>query len=314
MTWLTWRQHRADAVMLALLIACLGVGVILLLALYAPRFPGMAEFCTGGPAETTSCTSVDPQVNATLWALIDYGGLLLPVLVGTFVGAATVARELENPTHVLAWTQGISRREWFRRRVLLLSLGGVAAAALCAAAMQGWFAAQRGAGASIWQGFDIAPPVLVAYTLFALCLGTAAGAALKRTTPAVLLTVVVYIAVRVTIALLARPRYLPPVTATFSATHSGAFLAVPTGDWPVGPTVCVDAAGRAVGSFAGAGFCALPPPAVPVLGGDHYPISAIAQVQPETRFWLFQGIEAVIFVVLALALLALAHRLVMRVR
>ncbi len=309
MTWLTWRQHRADALMLALLIACLGVGVILLLALYAPGFPGMAETCAGGPGEATSCTFVDPQVNATLWGLIDFGGLLLPVLVGTLVGAATVARELENPTHVVAWTQGISRREWFQRRVLLLSLGVVAAAALCAAAMQGWFAAQRGAGASIWQGFDIAPPVLIAYTLFALSLGTAAGAALKRTTPAVLLTLAAYIAVRVTVALLARPRYLPPVTATFSAVHPGALLAIPSGDWPVGSTVCVDATGRAMTTFAGAGFCALPP-AGP--GGYHYPISAVVEMQPASRFLLFQGIEAAIFAVLALALFTLARRLIMR--
>jgi hypothetical protein len=40
----------------------------------------------------------------------------------------------------------------------------------------------------------------------------------------------------------------------------------------------------------------------------------LAQYQPASRFWLFQGVEAAIFVLLAAGLLALAYRLVLRIR
>lgn len=36
------------------------------------------------------------------------------------------------------------------------------------------------------------------------------------------------------------------------------------------------------------------------------------QCQPESRFWLFQGIEAAIFLVLAALLVAVAYSIVMR--
>ena len=43
-------------------------------------------------------------------------------------------------------------------------------------------------------------------------------------------------------------------------------------------------------------------------------IVQLLSYQPASRFWLFQGVETAIFVVLALALFALAYRLVMRMR
>jgi hypothetical protein len=130
-------------------------------------------------------------------------------------GAPLIPRELEAGTHLLAWSQGVPRGRWFLVRAALLVLGTVAAAAVLAAIAQGWFAMQRDLGGdpglSIWSGFDIGPPVVIAYTLFALALGIAAGAALRRTQPAQAVTLVAYVAVRVSIAVLARWRYLPPV-------------------------------------------------------------------------------------------------------
>jgi hypothetical protein len=43
-------------------------------------------------------------------------------------------------------------------------------------------------------------------------------------------------------------------------------------------------------------------------------VYSLFQYQPASRFWLFQGIEAGLFVVLAALLFALAYRLVMRIR
>jgi hypothetical protein len=182
-----------------------------------------------------------------------------------------------------------------------------------AAAGQGWFAALRGnynLASSLWSGFDIAPPVVIAYTLFALVLGVAAGAAIRRTVPAMAATLVGFIVVRVAVLLLARPTYLTPLTqrGTFSGQGGWAFQGVPP-SWQVswgfvnaaGHTVTLN---QALPACSGAATGLTPCPG----------ISALMQYQPVSRFWLFQGIEAAIFLVLAVALLALAYRLVMRMR
>jgi hypothetical protein len=41
-------------------------------------------------------------------------------------------------------------------------------------------------------------------------------------------------------------------------------------------------------------------------------VLALQQYQPESRFWLFQGIEAAVFVALALMLIAIAYRVLPR--
>ena len=48
--------------------------------------------------------------------------ILLPALVGMFVGAPLLARELEHGTHRLAWTQSVTRRRWLLSKTLLLAL------------------------------------------------------------------------------------------------------------------------------------------------------------------------------------------------
>jgi hypothetical protein len=313
MVWLTWRQHRGHAMTAGALLTALAIGVILCLVLLPHLYPDGAQRCTTSGTDQ-SCVALLPQLGSSAWTWIVLGGLLFPTLLGT-VGATTISREFEGNGHLLAWIQGVPRRRWFLRRVLFLSCGALAGAAVLAAVMQGWFAAQRGAGDAIWGGFDIGPIVLFGYTLFALALGTAAGALFERTSPAVALTLVSYIAIRVTIAVGLRTRYLAPLQAstvmgTDPAGMTGSQLPIiPAGGWTTGLPVDVDAAGHTI---TAAVWCASSPPVTP--GCYPAPITLLQPYQPASRFWLFQGIEAAIFVILALALFALAYRLVMRAR
>jgi hypothetical protein len=167
----------------------------------------------------------------------------------------------------------------------------------------------------IWSGFDIAPPVVVAYTLFALALGVAAGAALRRTVPAMAVTLVAYIAVRVSLAQVARWRYLTPVTVRLPINGQLVPGQLPPGpsDWVFG-TSYVDAAGHAVGTSSVNQLFTQCTGSKAACVSSLNGIYSLLEYQPASRFWLFQGIEAAIFVVLALALFALAYRLVMRLR
>jgi hypothetical protein len=319
MTWLTWRQHRWDAASALVLLLVLGAVVLRITIGGGGLLAGIARYCQANSRGfvPATCGSLPAQYATTFqlqWWWIVVAGTVIPIFVGMFVGAPMVSREVENGTHLLIWAQGITRRRWFLSGLGLLALGAVVGAALLSAVDQGWFDMQRSLGTagplSLWDGFEIGPPVVIAYTLFALALGAAAGAAIRRTVPAMAVTLVAFIAARVAVALLARPFYLPPLTARANFTASqlgtsfGPGLPDPSSDWLVGPNVLTDAAGHAIPD---GGFC---------VGGSgcYSKVFGIQHYQPAYRFWLFQGIEAAIFVVLALVLFALAYRFVMRIR
>jgi hypothetical protein len=352
MTWLTWRLHRWEAALgLALLIA-FGVGVLLLTLLGSHLLAQIAGAC---PPSTISgsATAVSGSATANIaacselaaeyqsgflvgWQWVLIVGIVLPVLAGVFVAAPLVARELEKGTHLVAWAQGVTRHRWFLARVGLVAAAAVVGAALQAAIGQGWFAMQRGVGGgglggpSLWEGFEIGPPVVIAYTLFAIALGVAMGAAIRRTVPAMAATLVGFVVVRVAVGVFARRSYLPPLTVRESILGSSISLVPggsgsgstfnPVSDWllNLGIGNYMNAAGHPVSSATVSqllGQCTYPDdggaPTCPAAANG---IVQLLSYQPASRFWLFQGVETAIFVVLALALFALAYRLVMRMR
>lgn len=318
MSWLTWRQHRWEAASALLLLLVLCVCVVLLTVAGSGLLAEISRNCepTSQSVVATTCGSLSSEYSSSFqsaWWWVAAAGTVIPAFVGVFVGAPLVARELESGTHLLIWAQGITRRRWFLSAIGLVVLGTVGSTALLAAASQGWFAMQRGLGSagslSVWDGFEVGPPVLIAYALFGLALGVAAGVVIRRTVPAMAATLVVFIGVRIAVALLARPLYLSPLAARANfGGQSGSYFGTggpAPSDWLVGAPLLVDGAGHPIPS---GGFCL-------GSGAGCYPqIFAIQHYQPAARFWLFQGIEAAIFVVLALVLFALAYRLVMRMR
>jgi hypothetical protein len=317
MTWLTWRQHRWEGAVALVLLLAFGGAVVALTVAGSGLLSEVARNCQPDShgAVSNACGSVQSQFNDNFqprWWWIVVVGTVAPALVGMFVGAPMIAREVENGTQLLVWTQGITRRRWFLSRCALVAGGGTLGATALAAAAQGWFNMQHAVASPLsvtqWDGFEIGAPVVIAYTLFAFALGVAAGAVVRRTVPAMAATLVTFIATRVAIALIARPNYVTPLTQRGSvAGESYAFGPGGAGAanaWSVGPTVLYNPAGKPI-PF---GFCIGSGP------GCFTHVTAVQQYQPGDRFWLFQGIEAAIFIVLAFALFAFAYRLVMRIR
>ena len=143
--------------------------------------------------------------------------LILPPLVGMFVGAPLVARELESGTFRLIWTQSVTRLRW-----LLTTIGGLALIILLVFAAfiplvfwwKGPFAiGGDGIGS---QNYPIEGILPLAYMAFALALGIAAGALLRRTVPAMFATLAVYVAVALAIGNWGRPNWLPPIATTWN--------------------------------------------------------------------------------------------------
>ena len=100
--------------------------------------------------------------------------VLLPMLVGLFLGAPLVAREVEQGTHRLVWTQGVSRLRWATTKFGLITLFGLALAAGYAVLLTWWIEPPLGCRSRLeWLVFDLQGVVPLAYTLFAIALGIA---------------------------------------------------------------------------------------------------------------------------------------------
>ena len=146
--------------------------------------------------------------NSVFTSLVQDLVMAFPLVLGILWGAPLVPREFEAGTEDFAWTQGVTRRRW-----VLTNLGW---ALLVAAAWGGALAALF----TWWRGpdnavdgpvkfiyFDIQGVAPIAYTVFAMALGIAAGALFRRVVPAIMTTLVVFPAVRIVIALFFRPLF-----------------------------------------------------------------------------------------------------------
>jgi hypothetical protein len=318
MIWLTWRQHRKQLLFTAAALAALAALMIPtgLAMRHAFDQLGLAN-CQS--SDTDACRSAFNQFNNEFrgFTPIPILFLLLPVLIGLFWGAPLVARELEHGTHRLVWTQGISRQRW-----ALVKVGFAAGATAIAAVIFGlgmtWWSTPLAHAGDVGRFdvffFDMQGVAPIGYTLFAVALGIFAGTILPRMLPAMGVTLVSVLAVRILVDIFARPHYLPPRTLTF-AVVGGTEPNPNAGDWIISTGVR-GASGQMVAPNAEI-LC--PPNATGPGGGGCGADLGIGPgaynwelYQPADRYWLFQGIETGLYVVLAGLLIYLAVRRVRR--
>ncbi len=233
MIWLTWRRHRKAALFAT-------VGLAVLAAVLVPTGRQMyramadtglascldrmsrAEFIADGRSDPLTGLP-DCEAPAELftnqfgdYALPAILLVFLPLLVGMFLGAPLVAREVEHGTHRLVWTQGVSRLRWALVSFGLVGTGALVIAAGYAALVSWWITPLARATASGFDRlfFDVQGAVPVAYTVFTVALGIVAGTVWRRTLPAMAVTLVGFIVARVAVGAL-RPHFLPPVESRF---------------------------------------------------------------------------------------------------
>jgi len=300
MIWVSWRQHRGQA------IACLGL--LAVLAIYAVVLGDSMRTAfgqdglitclarsqgTGCPdAITTFTNRFGSEVNVAFWSVT----LIVPGLIGVLVGAPLIARELEYGTWRLAWSQTVSRARWLTVKLGLVT-GGLVVFGAAMTALITWYRApmDRLTGRFLPNIYDFEGLVLTAYILCAFGFAVLAGLLLRRSIPAMVAAFVPWLAIRLVVEFLFRPHFEAPLTYTqvcpqnspcFGGEGLG-FLPPVTGhigDWVLGQ---------------GGG-----------LGANQ--VGNTWLYQPADRFWTFQSIEAGIFVLLTAAALGatiwLLHR------
>jgi ABC-2 family transporter protein len=305
MAWVTWRQHRhqlliALAVLVGLALAGVGSGLPMRAAYHREAL----SQCL--PSGTRSgCDIIVRHFQSEFGGWVDAARYLivLPALIGLFVGAPLLARELEHGTHRFAWTQSITRRRWLLSKELLIALAVVVFALVLSGLVMWWrrpFDTVQGRMSP--RGFEIEGLVVPAYAVFALALGAFAGVLLRRTLAAMSLTLAVFVAVRVAVTTLVRPHYRPPLHETTAGL-------VPTAhahDWVLSNTF-VDSVGRKI--TAAREDLAVLHAQQARLDPQDYLLSLgwrrALTFQPADRFWTFQAIEAAIYLSLAAVLLAM---------
>jgi len=327
MIWLTWRQFRAQAAIAAGALLALAVYLVVLGFAMRHSYDVDVAGCTGDSCDNLQDAFKDRYATYVLLA----AALLVavPAVIGVFWGAPMLTREFETGTYRMIWTQSVSRGRWLAVKLAILAVAAVVVTGVFTVLLT-WAARplDRLAGHRFGTfAFDSRNLTPVAYALFALALGTAAGLLLRRTLAAIAVTLVVFAVVQVTMPLAIRPNLVPPVTdsikverASLARAHGlGISARGPesvTPDSPVtvhdyeipgawvltGESRLLQASGQPVdGTKADDCFTGIgPKDAAACLAAMnlHFDVT----YQPGSRYWLFQGIETSIFTALALLL------------
>jgi ABC-type transport system involved in multi-copper enzyme maturation permease subunit len=143
-------------------------------------------------------------------------------VIGALVGAPLVAREIEQRTQLVSWTQSASRRRWFVTKVVVLG-AALAAVGLIAGIANGRLEhplTQGGLTSSRWVWFYSSNLALAGEIVVAFALAVALGAWLRRTLPAMVAAWVVFLPLLFAAGLAVRN--LTPTQRTNSPSHIAA--------------------------------------------------------------------------------------------
>jgi len=325
MTWLVWRQHRIQFYVGAALLVAFAILIVITGAQVADQFRAAQLAC----ALHQGCRHLGGLfMGSHVVGFLVISTLGAPVLVGLFWGAPLVAAEAEAGTTQFAWMQSITRRHWLTVKIGWMLLAAAIWGGVISALVTWWSSPNNAEQLNQFNPgrFDIMDLVPVAYSLFAMALGIAAGALIRRVLPAMAVTLAGFIGVRAVVALWLRPHYLSAVTVYYKVTSGftprGAFWQIAQG--VVGPNGQALAQPNNVPYIDGVPITVLPGSCAPLANSastagptgscvqalSHY--HAFLTYQPADRFWTFQGIETGIFVALAAALIAVTAVVLLR--
>lgn len=314
MTWLTWRQHRVEMLIMGVML--LGFAIALLVLGINITTEAQRVGFTGCMSQTTAClrtqSAMQVYVNrltqtpifSVISLVLPY---ILPALAGIFIGAPALSREFEQGTYRLVWTQSIPWSRWFIKKTSLLICTVTCAFAILFGLFS-WWSAALFAPLSLtgWfydsfnNRFDTWGVVIVAYVVFAVALGFFFGTVVRKPVTTMAITLLVFVVVRVLVTHYWRPYYLPPVVAI---APTNAAINEPGSSWTVSSSF-IDRQGRPISIENALQVCS--GPEANTCFKEHG-IQTRTMYQPPERFWPFQWIESGIYLLFAAILIALTY-------
>jgi hypothetical protein len=331
MIWLSWRQFRTQAIVAGCVLAVYAIILLVtgfgLAHLYnSSGLPG----CQSHGNCSQAIQAFSRQMRASVYAFVFYIGAVLiyvgPALIGAFWGAPLVAREIETGTFRVAWNQSVSRNRWLIVKVAMVGLAAMLAAGLLSLMLHWWtepvYKATNFALPDSSLGFSRLSPLLfgtngiapIGYAAFGFALGVAAGVLIKRTLPAMAVTLAGLGFVLLAWPNWVRPHLIAPVrqlVALKASAIEGLSITI-THQMTIFPGISKPGAwvlsDQAVNS-AGHPFTG-PVTSACVNGSEQACNASIAALhlnqlvtfQPASRFWPLQGYETGAYMVAAVAL------------
>ncbi|MEU6729224.1 ABC transporter permease subunit [Nonomuraea wenchangensis] len=320
MLWLTWRQHRLQVLVTTALLAVLGA-VLLISGLGTADFAAQNAPAADCVADTPACSAYRVEMNERMYSvgeLLGWLPLLAPALIGAFWGAPLLAREFEQGTHQLTWTQSVTRRRWLAAKIVglgaVVTLGGLALAGI----VEPWLAAFDVPPYNVdrfdLRWFRLVGIMPAAWWLAAFVLGVGTGALFRRTLPAMAVTLAVC-ALAFFGLLRAPSSYATPERAVqaevIDELEPEGSLHV-TSYWIDGSGVKYTAQDRDLALAGPCGTDATTKKYAKCSFSHGY--RQVAEFHPADRFWRFQWTEAGILLIPALALGGVAVRRTLRPR
>jgi hypothetical protein len=304
MAWVTWRQHR---IALAGVAAFLG-GLAVWLWIAGLKLHHAYAAATACDPASPACADLISRFNFMNHAL-EGGYVLLPVpaLIGAFVGAPVLARELETGTFRYAWTQGFEGWRWTLAKLVTLAVV-VTAAAGAFSVLISWYYRPYLATANQSRTlselsplssalFDLRGVAFAAWTLAAFAIGGLAGMLIRRVVPAIVTTLAAYTGLAVVAGTVLRQHYATPLLTSKLAvpgsawimsqwwTKGGRFAFAPPPPNDLLMQLCPPSAVRPVGPTGKPSHETL----LQCLSQHGYTLWT--RYQPASRFWRFQWIE-----------------------
>jgi len=325
MLWLTWRQHRTE------LIGLLATALVLaVLTAFAAAFAQRTRLelgvdtCVPLPSGNANCVDLSQEWRNRVGLLLYLfpGFYLVPALVASYVGGPLLARELEQGTHRLAWTQGVSRIRWAATTigvVLAFALAGAIALAAVGGQTRSFLGTPLFSALVTrpWDTFDVEGPAFVSFVLFGLAAGAFVGAWRRRILFGMFYGLVLFGLVRIGVWAELRPFYEPPIAVLqtpfiFTGTFPSGFQSpVPSDAWQVGYDA-VDGQGRlvpqttvkALNDEYGRVGCGAGQRCDNIAYLNQHDVYPRLLYQPADRYWRFQVYESGLYLALTAALVA----------
>jgi hypothetical protein len=304
LAWVTLRQRRGAIIGISVV---LGVFAVYLLIMGIIQNNAYAAITACHPAAATKCHELVESFGK-YWGggagpVLAGGGaqtvssllFALPVLLGAFAGAPLLAREFESGTFRFAWTQGAGRTRWVISTLVLPALLLTAATGAFTALFYWYFRPFLAIGQvseMLPLAFALLGVAFAAWTLFAFALAAFTGTLFRRTVPAMAVTIVVYIVLAIATALTIRAHYLTPVTE--QGWNGGPSAGWVLNSWVKSPTGQLISSGD-IGSVLVRAPASVANSQDPNAFNNwliQHGYTLWQSVQPASRFWQFQLIEA----------------------
>jgi hypothetical protein len=299
--WVTLRQRRGAMIGVSVLLGLIAVYLVIMAIIQNNAY---AAVTACHPAAAVKCQQLAQNFSSTYWgghdSALQSGGaqtvsslmFVVPVLLGAFVGAPLISRELETGTFRFAWTQGAGRTRWALSTLVLPALLLTAVTGAFTALFWWYFRpflADGQVSEFLPLAFGLLGVAFAAWTLFAFAVAAFTGTVFRRTVPAMAVTLIVYIVLAIGTATVIRPHYAAPVAE--QGWNQGGEAGWVISSWVKAPDgqQLSQAAANSLPVPASVQNSQSPDAFTNWLTGHGYTLWQ--SVQPDSRFWQFQLIE-----------------------